>query len=473
MSYRLLLATFALLSVSSAANAASRESLVRFYDADPASQSSFLKRNGGTLTVVSIPGNLYKWTSEQNMEMSWDSNVRYVQSNRMFSIFQSPSLQEHRKGLIAALKASPQWEPAAKDNPEIPEPGLQAAGDDPLLKTAWGIFTVGADKAWKKTAQGKEIVVAVTDTGVDYTHPDLINNMWRNKKEVAGDGKDNDENGYVDDIVGWDFPSNDNKPFDLSMSLLEILLQGGNPGHGTHVSGVVAARMNNSQGTAGVAPQAKIMALRFITEKGQGSTEDSIKAIDYAVANGANIINASWGGEAGDEDDSALKEAILRAEKAGVIFVVAAGNGRADATSGTSAGFDNDNDAKPIVPASYNYGNMVCVSATSDKDELAPFSNWGHKSCKLGAPGVKILSTVPGNKYQDTIIDLGGMKATWDGTSMAAPFVAGALAVVWSQSKAQSAAEVIDYLIDRVKAAPALKTKVSSEGRLELSAITE
>lgn len=462
---------FVLFSIGAIAQAGSPEYLVRLNNADADSQAEFLSRNGGTLTLVSAPGNLFKWVGDQNRDLSWDGNIRYVQTNHQFRMIDSPSLVENRAALQAELLANPVRETRATDNPDILNPGIQATGADPMLTQAWGVFTTGANLAWPKTSQGKGIIVAVTDTGVDYNHPDLMTNMWRNKKEIPGDGIDNDGNGFVDDLVGWDFASNDNKPFDLSLSLLEILFQGGNPGHGTHVSGVVGAQLNNGQGVAGVAPQVQIMALRFITEKGSGNDADAIKAIDYAVANGANIINASWGGEKGTEDDSALIECIERANKAGVIFVAAAGNGRVNAAQTASEGFDNDSDAKPMVPATFDIPNIVSVAATDDKDALGTFSNWGHKSVKLAAPGVKILSTIPGGKYQDTIVDLGSVKATWDGTSMAAPFVSGALAVIWSKSSAQTAGQVISDLLTRVTPVAALKDKVATGGRLDLRSL--
>lgn len=468
---RLFLATSLFTALSFSALAGSQEYLIRFHETNRPAQEAFLQRNGGKLSLVSREGNLYRWTSVQSVDLSWDANIAYVQRNHPYGIFLSPGLAENRAALIEGLRRSPRNERAAQDNPEIPNPGIQATGADALLDKTWGITKVGADIAWKKTQQGKDIIVAVTDSGVDYTHPDLVNNLWRNKAEIPGDGKDNDNNGYVDDIVGWDFAKDDNKPYDLTLSLLEILMGGGNPGHGTHVAGVVGARLNNGQGVAGVAPQVKIMALRFITEKGQGDSAHAIKAIDYAVQNGAHIINASWGGEKGDEDDAGLIEAIQRAKDKGVIFVAACGNGRMDATGMAAAGFDNDTDAKPMVPASYDVANIVAVSALDDQDGLAKFSNWGKKTVKIGAPGVKIMSTIPGNKYQDTIIELGTTKVTWDGTSMASPFVAGAMAVVWSQSKSQTAAEVIDYVLTRVTPVAALKDKVATEGRLELRAI--
>ncbi len=470
MALRIIAVLSLVLATASSFAAVQGEFLVRFSDDDSRARASFVDENGGSLTLVSKEGKLFKWTSPSGARPTWgrDSGVVYAQPNFTISLLSNPSIEENRAALAKAIEGKSFPIPRA-DKPAINDPAIESLGADPLLGQAWGMALTGANVAWPKTNQGKGIVVAVTDTGVDYNHGDLINNMWRNPKEIPNNGIDDDNNGFIDDVVGWDFVLNDNKPFDITKSLIEILFKGGNPGHGTHVAGVVAARMNNSQGTAGVAPQAAIMALRFISEEGKGTTEAAIKSIDYAVNNGAHIINASWGGEAGDEDDSALKEAIKRAEAKGVIFVAAAGNGR---LSGMEAkGFDNDTDKKPMVPASWLFPNIVSVSAIDSAENLAKFSNWGFKSTKIGAPGVKILSTVPGNKYQDTVVDFAGIKATWDGTSMAAPFVAGALAVIWSQDTGQSWEKVRDTLLSNAVPIAALKGKVATQGRMDLRAL--
>lgn len=443
--------------------------LVKLKSIDAAALKAFETSHGGKVALVSAEGRVIKWTTARSESISSldDSRVEFLQPNRTLSLPKNPSLEKNRAKILEAIRKG--GVPSNfdgfvyPDNPEFTTPISASSGADPKVNEAWGMDASGAKQAWKTAPQGKGIVVAVTDTGVDYNHEDLVNSMWRNKNEIAGNGIDDDKNGYVDDMVGWDFFSNDNKPYDAILTLMEILTGGGNPGHGTHVSGVIAAQLNNSLGIAGVAPQAKIMALRFLSEKGQGSTEGGIKCIDYAVANGANIINASWGGEKDAEDDTLLKEAIQRAEKKGVLFMVAAGNGR------MGMGYDNDNDPKPVVPASYDYANMVCVSAIDSGNALGAFSNWGARTCKLGAPGVKILSTVPGSRYQDTIIELGTMKVTWDGTSMATPFVAGAAAVIWSMDVNQSAKEVRQKLFDHVVATPSLSGKVSTGGRMDLN----
>ncbi|MBM4302809.1 MAG: protease [Deltaproteobacteria bacterium] len=456
-----------------ATQAFSQEYLVRFNADTEESRNKFSQMNGGRLELVSKEGILYKWTGGHRAVPKVDSTVSYLSKNKKIRIFQSPSLIENQRALFNLLNNSDMDRrgPAYPDNPEIKSPSIQASGSDPLLKNAWGMFSIDATNAHNSTPQGKGIVVAVTDTGVDYNHADLINNMWRNAKENPDNGIDDDQNGYVDDVVGWDFHSNDNKPYDLSMDLMDILLGSGNPGHGTHVSGVIASSLKNSIGLAGVAPQAKIMALRFIGEKGEGSTESAIKAIDYAVANGANIINASWGGESGEEDEQPLKEAIHRAEAKGVLFAVAAGNGRLNSATGTSAGFDIDSDPKPISPAVYNFNNMIGVAALDSNNELAAFSNWGKTSIKLGAPGVKILSTVPGDRYQDTLIDFGSITATWDGTSMATPFVAGALAALWSKDTSQNAQSVKAKLLGMVTSTTSVSSKVETGGRLDLHSL--
>lgn len=461
----------------------SAEYLVKLSSVDPQTEQTFLRENGGTLSLVSQEGRVYKWTSSRSRlqlkklrsQKESQKIVQKLEPNRKLKIFLSPKLENSRSELLKALEGSgapgeaPPLSTPYPDNPEIKKPSKQVAGSDPLFSKQWGMISVDAAGAWKKTPGGNDIVVAVTDSGVDYNHQDLISNMWRNPQEIPGDGIDNDGNGYVDDIVGWDFASNDNKPYDLTLSLMDIILQGGNPGHGTHVAGCVGASLNNKLGIVGVAPNVKIMALRFISESGQGGTAEAIAAIDYAADNGAHIINASWGGESDgeQEEDTLLKEAIERAGKKGVLFIAAAGNGRMNAQGGAS-GFDIDNDSQPVYPAAYPLENIFTVAALDSENGLANFSNWGEKSVRMGAPGVKILSTVPGDKYQDTIINLGSVVVTWDGTSMAAPHVAGAAAALWSLDPQATAKAIAQKLIDLAAPTDSVSGKVSSGGRLDL-----
>ncbi len=354
------------------------------------------------------------------------------------------------------------------DNPEIPMNGSGGSGSDPMFNKQWGMNQLGVRDAWNRTKGNQDMIVAVIDTGVDYTHEDLIDNMWRNPREIPNNNIDDDRNGYVDDIVGWDFVSNDNKPYDLTASMMDMLLGGGNPGHGTHCAGNVAARGENGKGIAGVAPNVKIMALRFISEKGGGTTADAIKSIKYAIDNGARVLSNSWGSEGEDPKDpdtNALKDAIAFSEQMGVLFVAAAGNGH------QGVGYDNDRDSKPAYPASYDHDVIISVAAIDESGKLGGFSNWGQRSVDLGAPGVKVFSTVTqSNKYSDTVIDIPGLiTATWDGTSMATPHVAGAAALFWSLHPQKTWREVKNAILMSVKKTSVLGGKTVSGGQLDVA----
>lgn len=398
--------------------------------------------------------------------------VEYVQPNYKVRLLEDHSIQDplRRAALGKMLRRNPQLRNLAKaDNPEIPAAPPITSGADPLFGSQWGMKDIGATEAWKITRGHPEMVVAVIDTGVDYTHEDLLPNLWRNTQEIPGNGLDDDGNGYVDDIIGWDFVSNDNKPYDLAMDPLDILFKGGNPGHGTHCAGNVAARGENGKGIAGVAPHVKIMSLRFISEKGQGTTADAIKAIKYAVDNGAKIMSNSWGSEGEDPnagaENKALRDAVQYAQDAGVLFVAAAGNGH------KGVGYDNDNDPAPAYPASYDHDIIISVAALNSKDELGSFSNWGAKSVDIGAPGVAVFSTVVGQGYSDVVIDKFGFKATWDGTSMATPHVAGAAALYWSANPTKTWQEVKAAILGSAKKINALSGKAVSEGKLNAEAL--
>jgi len=233
--------------------------------------------------------------------------------------------------------------------------------------------TSGADmaveKAWGVNTDCSTITVAVIDTGVDYNHPDLATNIWSNAGEIAGNGIDDDANGFVDDIRGWDFVQGDNDPMDFAH-------------HGTHVAGTIGASGNNGTGGTGVCWKSTIMPLRVLGSTGSGTTADIIAAIDYATTNGAKVINMSLGGPGGFAGDL-TDQAIARANAAGVLVVIAAGN------DGT------DNDITPAYPAAYTQPNIIAVAATTQSDALASFSNFGVISVDIGAPGTSILSTVP------------------------------------------------------------------------------
>lgn len=249
---------------------------------------------------------------------------------------------------------------------------------------------IDATEAWDLQT-GTDVIIAVIDTGVDYSHPDLRNNIWTNPGEIAGNGRDDDGNGFVDDVRGWDFINNDNNPMDDSQ-------------HGTHVAGILAAEGNNGTGVSGVNWKARIMPIKFMGANGSGSTAAAIRAIQYAVANGARVSNNSWGGGAASQ---ALRDAIAAANSRGHIFVAAAGND------------GSNNDAAPTYPASYDLPNVISVAASTTGDGIATFSNFGARSVHVAAPGQSIFSTVPNGGY-----------ASLSGTSMAAPVVTGVVGLM-------------------------------------------
>ena len=408
---------------------------------------------------IRVQGNVKQSQFRSVME---SSAVEYIQKNYKIHLLNNPSLEKAKKQFLArggdlnALKGST---PTPQDNPAIPAPPAATTGADPLYNNQWGMIDIGVQNAWKLNA-GKPIVVAVIDTGVDYTHEDLAANMWRNEKEIPDNGIDDDKNGYIDDIVGWDMVSNDNKPYDLASTNVGDLFNGKNPGHGTHCAGNVGAVANNGKGVVGVAPNAKIMALRFIGYEGGGTTADAVRAIRYAVDNGAKVLSNSWGSEGEDpadaEGNKALRDAIQYAMDHDVLFVAAAAN----------SGKDNDTVKDPAYPASYPHDNIISVAAIDSKDGLAGFSNYGKTTVDVGAPGVKIFSTTFGNKYADTLIPI--MNVTWDGTSMACPHVAGAAALYWSAHPEKHWKDVKEAILASVKRIPSLEGKTLTGGKLNV-----
>jgi len=410
--------------------------------------------------------------------------VVHVEENKVIKLLEDYQVRDEAlraQLFVRMLDGNIPMAPATADNPDIPSKGSGGSGADPLYNKQWGMNQMKVRESWSKTSGDPKVVVAVIDTGVDYTHEDLVDNMWRNPgetgvdangKDKATNGIDDDGNGFIDDVVGWDFAGNDNKPYDLTASLFDMIISGGNPGHGTHCAGNVAARGNNGKGVSGVAPNVKIMALRFITEKGQGTTSDAIKSIKYAIQNGAKVMSNSWGSEGDDPQDSdsqALKDTIQYAQDKGVLFIAAAGNGH------QGKGYDNDTDAKPGFPASYSHDIIISVAAIDEAGNLGSFSNWGAKSVDIGAPGVKVFSTVTQDvKYTDTVIDIPGLlTATWDGTSMATPHVAGAAALYISAHPEANWRDVKSALLNSVKRTGVLNGKVVSGGQLDVGKLME
>ena len=308
--------------------------------------------------------------------------------------------------------------------------------NDPLLSGNWALDAVDAFSAWQ-VATGEDIVIAVVDTGVDVNHKDLDDNIWVNKGEIAGDGIDNDGNGFIDDVNGWNFTNDGaaNNPNDVHS-------------HGTHVAGIIAAEADNGYGIAGVAPDAEIMAVKVLNDRGSGSSSDVAAGIRYAVDNGADIVNLSLGSS---RLSSSIEAAVEYAQANGVLVVAAAGNsGRSEA--GYPARLTESLD------------NVISVAATDKNGKVASFSNYSESgtTVDLAAPGVSIRSTTPDDRF--------GNKS---GTSMATPVVAAAAAVIWSANPEWTYDQVIEVLESTVSDLANTSKPNATNGILDLGAAME
>lgn len=306
--------------------------------------------------------------------------------------------------------------------------------NDPYYGNQWYLTKIKADSAWNKISASSDIVIAIIDSGIQISHPDLKDNIWLNEKEIAGNGIDDDRNGFIDDINGWDFVNNAPDP---SPKFMPGWTEAG-VAHGTMIAGIIAAHGNNNKGVAGVTWEAKIMPLKVLNDKGEGKVGDVIRAIDYAANNSANIINLSF---VSFNYSEALQEAIRRAHKAGVIIVAAAGNEQ-------SAGIGYNIDQTPIYPACYDgqFGeNMVIgVAATDALDQKAKFSSYGFRCVDLSAPGISFFNAVTGGSDPNSpgkIYD-----GYWSGTSMAAPLVSATLALIEQANPELSQREIVNIL---------------------------
>jgi len=314
---------------------------------------------------------------------------------------------------------------------------------DPYLGELWGLHNVGqrvsgstgtpdadvdAPEAWDVATGDPAVTVAIVDSGISRSHPDLAPNAWVNAAETGGgrhsNGVDDDGNGYVDDVSGWDWVDSDSDPNDVN-------------GHGTHVAGTVAARGNDGTGVTGVSWRAGLMALRVLDAEGRGTVADAIDGYAYAGAAGARVLNASFGGPSFSRSE---RDAI--GSIPGVLFVAAAGNDGAD------------NDVVPEYPCNYELPNVVCVAATGQRDVLAGFSNYGARNVDLAAPGTTILSTWPGGYAYSS------------GTSMAAPHVSGAAALAFAHRPGATSQSVKGALLAGVDLVSSLAGRTVTGGRL-------
>ena len=330
--------------------------------------------------------------------------------------------------LRARLRSSDRVQRVEDDGPIA----ISKAANDPGISEQYAIkqkddHDIDAPGAWnKRTSCAK---VAVLDTGVQTNHPDLKGNLWENTKDPSN-GRDDDHNGVIDDRFGGDIVDGTGSGEDKQ-------------GHGTHVAGIIGARGNNDRGIAGLCWSVKIVAVRVLDADGRGTWSQEIAGIDYAISAGAKVINVSFGGPTGSE---LVREAIQQAKSKGVLLVAAAGNDGV-----------ND-DATPVFPAAYPDSNILSVAATDSKDRLASFSNYGAKTVDLAAPGDRVASTFWHSDY-----------AYMSGTSMAAPYVAAAAAMLRKEHSSWSLGEISSRLRKKGNALSSLKGKTASGKRLNVN----
>ncbi|KAL8429841.1 hypothetical protein ACSSS7_006289 [Eimeria intestinalis] len=295
----------------------------------------------------------------------------------------------------------------------------------------WGIEAPTAWDVWTGYGLKPRFTVAVIDSGVDYEHPDLKNQIWRNPDEICGNGIDDDFNGFVDDCIGWDFVKGTSMPMDEN-------------GHGTASAGIIAAEPNNGIGLTGVCWGCDILVLKALNEEIKGTISAFARSLDYAIGKGVMISNNSYGGRG--SGFRGLEEAVQRARQAGMIVVAAAGNYNGN----------NDNDKQPVFPASYDLDNVVSVAAISRNGQLAPFSSYGKRQVDVAAPGANIMTTSAKKSYRSV-----------SGTSFAVPMVTGTLALLWTRRPHLNYRQVIQRMLRSVKKNPHLEGLIATAGTVD------
>lgn len=303
---------------------------------------------------------------------------------------------------------------------------LSAFSLESLSSNSFGVLEL------KPETQAEPILVGVVDTGIDYTHPLLQNRIWTNTKEIGANGIDDDGNGYIDDIRGWNFADGTNDPFDDNS-------------HGTHVAGIISGVSSSLDlsGEVDTKSNFKLVPLKFLDADGSGTTLDAISAISYGLQIGVKVFNNSWGGGG---FSMALHDVITQTYKKGVLMVVAAGNETQDL------------EKSPIYPASFEHPNLISVAATTSLGSLAWFSNYGKASVDLGAPGVSIYSTLPGGKY-----------GYMSGTSMATPYISRVAMQMMDQNRSLSVFQIKKIMMETVTANSTLASVTVSGGSVNTS----
>lgn len=319
----------------------------------------------------------------------------------------------------------------------IPPTQTSIALNENITPELWGITNINADKAWSQST-GENVLVAIIDSGINYNHASLVSQINTNTAELHGQpGVDDDNNGYIDDVYGYDFINNDSDPIDDN-------------GHGSHVAGTVAG--NHAKNNFwGVAPKAKLLAVKTHNQSGSGSEESVVKGILYAADRGAKVLNSSWAGapEAA-EYSQLLFDAIQYASQKGAIFIASSGN------EGSNI------DDKPNYPASYEVANLVSVGSSTRNNKLSYFSNYGRHSVDLVAPGSRIFS-----------VNYKGGYSYKDGTSMSSPHVSGAAALIYSRFPGATAEFVKAALMEYVRAESTLTNITLTGGILDVKFLSK
>ncbi len=393
----------------------------------------FLPFKGETRSLVDLSNKTSQGVALSLDQLSLMSHLKYLPAVDLYIADERCNLvldQLRKQGLLEKEEAESEIQ-------------LEALPNDPLLASeSWilseGPLNLGISQAWDVVTGDDRIVVAIIDTGIDTKHPDLYDNLWTNKAEIPNNGIDEDRNGYVDDVHGYNFRNQNNDVEDDN-------------NHGSHLAGIIGAVGNNGVGIAGINWHVQLMPLKFTDSHGKGTTLLAVEAIDYAIQNGARIINASWTLKAeGSGEETLLRKAIQKAGEAGVLFVTAAGN-----QSGSISGVNIDED--PIYPASFLEKDSLVVSALDTNGEMAHYSNYGAHTVDLAAPGSSIFSTLSHGGY-----------GTMSGTSMATAFVSGAASLILSLDSGLHPADVKKILKNSAVSSPLLEGKVMNASVLNL-----
>ncbi len=372
-------------------------------------------------------------------EIQKDPNVEYAEPNYILHIVQDSNSVSSSDGSVSAANSNSTSNSESSSASNSSNEVLSQSQVDEMMQNGdtfiQNYANVGVEQAWPMMRTladySEKPIVAVIDTGVDYNHNIFRNSsaMWRNAGEIADNGVDDDGNGYIDDIYGWNFNGRTNNPMD-------------DGSHGTHVAGIILGVGQDIFPSTWEPAKIRIMALKFLDSTGSGSTSDAIAAVYYAVNNGAQVINNSWGGASYSQS---LHDALTYAYNRRVFIASAAGNSA------------KNNDSNDMFPANYPVPGQITVAATSDSDNLASFSNYGASTVQVAAPGVSVLSSVPGNNYR-----------YMSGTSMATPFVSGLAALILREAPALTGYQIKNLILSSASSFSNLSSRVSSSGRVDV-----